>query len=380
MLPRFLFLLIIANASGMSRISAQDNTAQVIIPIGVTDLLADPACTIGYQVDGQPPRILGWRWTGFDPTSGVYFDPEVRNGKRQIFMHCPWREGPGVTFATFNLRLPRILAAFLLGAALSASGMVMQMLFRNPLVEPGFLGVSQGAAFGAALAILTANATPLGIQFSAALFALLGLFFSYLLAEHLRYGGWVLRMVLAGIAVSALFASGVGLLKYLADPLTQLPEITFWLLGGLWGTRWQNLLSILPVVLPSLLALFLARWRLNVLSLSEETAFSLGTAPARERTILLILSVTAASSVISIAGVIGWVGLIIPHLARRFFTANTQYALPAAMLAGGIFTLFCDNLARSLLAGEIPLGIITSLIGALVFAFLMSTQRLKISR
>ncbi len=291
-----------------------------------------------------------------------------------------FRTDPLAYQLVFNLRLPRILAAFLLGAALSASGMVMQMLFRNPLVEPGFLGVSQGAAFGAALAILTANATPLGIQFSAALFALLGLFFSYLLAEHLRYGGWVLRMVLAGIAVSALFASGVGLLKYLADPLTQLPEITFWLLGGLWGTRWQNLLSILPVVLPSLLALFLARWRLNVLSLSEETAFSLGTAPARERTILLILSVTAASSVISIAGMIGWVGLIIPHLARRFFTANTQYALPAAMLAGGIFTLFCDNLARSLLAGEIPLGIITSLIGALVFAFLMSTQRLKISR
>ncbi len=280
----------------------------------------------------------------------------------------------------FNLRLPRILAAFLLGATLSASGMVMQMLFQNPLVEPGFLGVSQGAAFGAALAILSFVTSPLWIQLSAAFFALLGLVFSYFLAARLRYGGWVLRMVLAGIAVSALLASGVGLLKYLADPLTQLPAITFWLLGGLWGTRWQNLLSILPVVLPALLALFLARWRLNVLSLGDETAFSLGTAPGRERTILLLLSVAATSSVISIAGMVGWVGLIVPHLARRFFTANTQYALPAAMLAGGLFTLLCDDIARSLLPGEIPLGIITSLIGALVFAFLMSTQSLKTSR
>ncbi len=278
----------------------------------------------------------------------------------------------------FNLRMPRVLTAFLLGAALSASGMVMQMLFRNPLVEPGFLGVSQGAAFGAALAILALDASPLWIQLSAALFALMGLFFSYVLASHLRYGGWVLRMVLAGIAVSALFASGVGLLKYLADPLTQLPEITFWLLGGLWGTNWQSFLTILPVVLPSLLALYLARWRLNVLSLSEEIAFSLGTAPARERTALLVLSVLAAASVISVAGMVGWVGLIVPHLARRFFTANTQHALPAAMMMGGLFTLFCDTLARSLLAGEIPLGILTSLLGAMIFAFLMTTQRLGV--
>ena len=278
----------------------------------------------------------------------------------------------------FNLRLPRVLTAFLLGAALAASGMVMQMLFRNPLVEPGFLGVSQGAAFGAALAILALNASPVWIQVSAALFALLGLLFSYLLAEHLRYGGWVLRMVLAGIAVSALFSSGVGLLKYLADPLTQLPEITFWLLGGLWGIRWKTLLIILPVVLPALFALYLARWRLNVLSLSEETAFSLGARPGRERTALLVLSVLAAASVISVSGIIGWVGLIMPHLARRFFSSNTQYALPASMLMGGLFTLICDDIARSALAGEIPLGILTSLFGAVIFAILMSAQRLKV--
>ena len=140
----------------------------------------------------------------------------------------------------WGLRLPRLLGAFLVGAALAASGTVMQGLFRNPLVEPGFLGVSQGAAFGAALCILYFGTSPFWVQLSATLFALLGLILSTFLASHLRYGGWVLRMVFAGIATSALFTAAVGLLKYMAYPLTQLPEITFWMLGGLAATRWQN--------------------------------------------------------------------------------------------------------------------------------------------
>lgn len=280
----------------------------------------------------------------------------------------------------FNLRLPRLLAAMLLGAALSSSGLTMQMIFRNPLVEPGFLGVSQGAAFGAALSILYFSSSPLWIQVSAIFFALLGLGFSYFLAERLRYGGWILRMVLAGIAVSAFFSAGVGLLKYLADPLTQLPEITFWLLGGLWATRWVNLIPILPAVLISLSVLFLARWRLNVLSLESEAAFSLGANPGRERILLLFMAVVATAAMISLAGVVGWVGLIIPHLARRLFSTDARYAMPAALLIGGIFTLLCDDLARSLTGGEIPLGIITSLIGAVVFILLMSTQKLETRR
>ncbi len=280
----------------------------------------------------------------------------------------------------WNLRLPRLVAAVLLGAALSAGGLTLQMLFRNPLVEPGFLGVSQGAAFGAALSILYFSSSPLWVQASATLFALAGLALSYLLAGRLRYGGWILRMVLAGIAVSALFSTGVGLLKYLADPLTQLPEITFWLLGGLWSTRWVNLLPILPAVLLALLLLFLARWRLNVLALEEEAAFSLGAAPGRERLLLLLLAVVATAAMVSLAGMVGWVGLIIPHLARRLFSADARYALPGALLMGGLFTAVCDTLARTLTGGEIPLGLFTAGIGALVFLLLLSTQKLEVRR
>ncbi len=272
-----------------------------------------------------------------------------------------------------DLRLPRLLAAFLTGAVLAVSGLTMQMVFRNPLVEPGFLGVSQGAAFGAALAILYGGGRAWAVQASAAVFAMLGLAITYGLARRLRYGGWILRMVLAGIAVSALFSAGVGLLKYLADPLTELPEIVFWLLGGLWATRWDNFALILLPTVGGLAVLFAARWRLNLLALSEEAAFSLGAAPGRERLALLAVAVVATASVVSLAGMVGWVGLMVPHLARRLFAADARQALPASLLLGGMFTLLCDDLARTLTSGEIPLGILTSLLGAVAFVALLAT-------
>ncbi len=280
----------------------------------------------------------------------------------------------------FNLRLPRLLAALLLGMSLSAGGMVFQMLFGNPLVEPGFLGVSQGAAFGAALFIVFVSGSALLIQTGAAAFALAGLGLSYLLARRIRYGGWVLRLVLSGIAVSALFSAGLGILKYLADPLRQLPEITFWLLGGLSSITWLKLLSILPAVIFGLVILFLFRWRLNVLALNEETAFSMGLVPRRERLLLLTAAVLPTAAVISVAGMVGWVGLIIPHIARRLFGSDTRLTLPASMLLGAIFTILCDNLSRTLLAGEIPLGILTSLLGAAIFIALMMGRSVKVER
>ena len=272
----------------------------------------------------------------------------------------------------FLLRLPRLLTALLLGMTLSACGSVLQMIFRNPLVEPGFLGISQGAAFGAAFSILLLGRSPLVIEISATIFALSGLFISYQLANKLRFGGWVLRLVLSGIATSALFSAGIGILKFMADPLTELPEITFWLLGGLWGVTWRDLIYLLPFVIPGLVIVFLMRWRLNVLSLNDETASSLGVLPARERTLLLVAIVTATAAVTSVSGVVSWVGLIIPHIARRWFGASGRFSLPGAMLLGGIFTVLCDNVSRSLIAGEIPLGILTSLFGALIFIYLMT--------
>lgn len=277
----------------------------------------------------------------------------------------------------FNLRLPRLLTALLLGMTLSAAGMVFQLLFSNPLVEPGFLGVSQGAAFGAAFSIVFLGGATLVTQTSASFFALAGLGISYLLAHRLRFGGWVLRLVLAGIAISALFSAGLGLLKYLADPLTQLAEITFWMLGGLAGITWDKLLSVLPLVLSGLLVMLLFRWRLNILALNDQTSFSLGVAPGRERLLLICAAVLPTAVLISICGIVGWVGLIMPHISRRLFHTDTRYSLPAAMLLGGIFTMLCDDIARTLFAGEIPLGILTSLFGALIFLALMIFQPAK---
>jgi iron complex transport system permease protein len=280
----------------------------------------------------------------------------------------------------FNLRLPRLLTAVLLGMALGGAGTVFQMIFANPLVEPGFLGVSQGAAFGAALCIVFFASQAVLVQLSAAVFACLGLAFSYMMARRVRYGGWVLRLVLAGIAVSALFSAGVGILKVIADPLRQLPEITFWLLGGLYGITWRSFLTVLPLAALGLVVAYQMRWRLNLLSLNDETAFSLGAAPGRERLLVLGAVTAATAAVISVAGMVGWTGLIMPHIARRLFGADGRYALPASMLLGGMFSLICDDLARTLIAGEIPLGILTSLIGAVVFLALMMSQKAGVQR
>ena len=279
-----------------------------------------------------------------------------------------------------NLRLPRVLSACLLGVTLAAAGSVMQMIFRNPLVEPGFLGVSQGAAFGAALSIIALDASPLIMEGLATVFACLGLGLSYLLARRARYGGWILRLVLSGIAVSALFSAGVGVLKYLADPLTQLPDIVFWMLGGMWGVTWADLLYLLPTVILSLVIVYLMRWRLNLLSLDDDIGFSLGAAPGRERTLVLVAAVAATAAVVSVAGIVGWIGLLIPHVARRFTGADAQRALPASMLLGGIFGLVCDDLARTLLPGEIPLGILASLFGALLFIGMMLSRNIRVER
>lgn len=276
----------------------------------------------------------------------------------------------------YALRLPRLTLALLLGASLSGAGAVMQMVFRNPIVEPGFLGVSQGAAFGASLSMICWGPGNWALHLTAIACSFSGLGLSYFLARRIRFGSWVLRLVLAGIAVSALFAAGTGALKYVADPLTQLPEITFWMLGGLWSATWDDLLRALPIVVPSLAAIYLLRWRLNILSLDDRTALSLGIAPGRERRWLLIASVAATAALTAVAGVVGWIGLIVPHLARRLFGADARHQIPGAMFIGAGLVVLCDDLARSLLAGEIPLGILTSFLGAGGFMLLLASRPL----
>ncbi len=294
----------------------------------------------------------------------------------------PWRlfsDNMGLLLVR-NIRAPRILAAILLGAALGTSGNCFQMLFGNPLADPGILGVSQGAAFGASLGIILGGGGSAVIQLFAAGFAFLGLLSSSAVAKRSRFGGWVLRLVLAGIAVSALFSSGVGALKILADPVRQLPEITFWLLGGLSAATWQQTLAVAPVIVISLTIMLAMRWRLNVLSLEDATAFSLGTAPARERGLLLAAAVAAVASAVSISGIVGWVGLIVPQVARRLYGGDARRSLPASALLGAIFALVCDDIARSALPGEIPLGIITSFAGAVTFIALMNLRSARLER
>ena len=285
------------------------------------------------------------------------------------------RENELAKLLVFNVRLPRLLTALLLGMVMASAGTVFQMIFANPLVEPGFLGVSQGAAFGAALGIVFLGASSVAVQGLAIVFAFLGLGFSYLLAQRMRIGDWLLRLVLAGIAVSALFSAGVGIIKFMADPMRQLPEITFWMLGGLASITWTKFLSILPACLVGLAIMLIFRWRLNLLALEETTAFSLGAALRRERLLLMTAAVLATAAIISVAGIVSWVGLIMPHIARGLFGSDTRRSLPAAMLLGGIFAILCDDMARLLIIGEIPLGILTSLLGALIFAILMARRK-----
>jgi iron complex transport system permease protein len=274
-----------------------------------------------------------------------------------------------------NIRLPRIVMGILLGFSLAAAGTVFQMIFANPLVEPGFLGVSQGAAFGAALTIVALAPGPVAVETGALVFALAGLALSWFLAKLIRYGGWILRLVLAGIAVSALFSAGIGLVKLAADPRNQLPEITFWLLGGLWGVTWRDTIFVAPPVLAGLAVVYLLRWKLNVLSLEDRVAHALGSAPGRERALLLFAATMATAAAVSVSGLVGWAGLLVPHAARRLFGTEASRSLPASLLMGAIYILLCDDLARTALPAEIPLGILTAVIGACAFIGLMIARR-----
>lgn len=267
-----------------------------------------------------------------------------------------------------RVRLPRVVAALLIGANLSLAGAALQGLFRNPLVDSRILGVSSGAAFGASLAMLLSGSA-LAIQGGAFVFALLAV--ALVLAVGWRLGATPLVLLLVGIAVSALFDASLGLVKYVADPLSKLPSITYWLLGGLSGASWSGLL---PLVLLSLLGatfLFLARWRLNLLTLGDDEAASLGTRVRPLRIgVVLAASVLVAASVAQ-AGMIGWIGLVVPHVARGWVGSDHARLIPASAALGAAVLVALDTVARTALPAEIPLGILTGLLGVPAFLVLL---------
>ena len=275
----------------------------------------------------------------------------------------------------FQVRIPRICGAMLIGAALATSGAAYQGLFKNPMVSPDILGASAGAGFGAALAILM-SFNIVGIQLSAFFVGIVAVLLTYTVSNIVaRDNNSVLALVLIGMVVSALFSAFISLTKYVADPESKLPAITFWLMGGLSSIRGKDTLVLIIPVLLGIIPLFLLRWKLNILSFGEEEAQAMGVNTKKIRLVIILCSTLLTASAVSIGGIIGWVGLIIPHVARLLVGPNYKVLLPASMLIGSIFLLLVDDIARSAFVMEIPLGILTSLIGAPFFIYLLLKGR-----
>jgi len=283
--------------------------------------------------------------------------------------------GPGAegdaALVVWQLRGPRIAAGLLVGAALSAAGAAYQGMFRNPLVSPDILGVSAGAGLGAALAILfgLALAWVQALAFAGGLMAV-GLV--YWVAGRVRRHDPVLVLVLSGVAVGTLFSAGISLVKVLADPSVQLPSITYWLLGGLNAATPRDLAAAAPLVLLGLAAMMLLRWRMNLLTLADEEAAALGVNVPRLRLVLIAAATLMTAAAVAVAGVVGWVGLIVPHAARLLVGPEFSRLLPASLLLGAAFLVAADTLARSATAIELPLGILTAVVGAPAFLWLLA--------
>ena len=286
---------------------------------------------------------------------------------RVLPMTVSWTEAMEKT--VISIRLPRILTACLVGCSLSAAGAAFQGVFKNPMASPDILGASSGAAFGAALAILLGVSTQF-ITIFAFVSSILTVALVFLIAQCAP-GQRTVNLILAGIMVGSLFSAGTSYLKLVADPSNQLPAITYWLMGSLSGVR---LSSILPAAIPmaaGLVPLLLLRWRLNLLSLGESEARALGVNTDLLRAVLILCATLITAASISVSGVIGWVGLVIPHLCRKLIGSDNRGLLPCSMLVGASFLLLVDDVSRNLLATEIPIGILTAVIGAPFFIWLL---------
>lgn len=268
-----------------------------------------------------------------------------------------------------NVRLPRVAAAALIGAALSCAGCAFQGMFRNPMVSPDLLGASTGAGFGAALGILlgASYAVITGLSF---LFGLAAVLLAFLIGKMSRLDN-ILSLVLAGMMAGSLFTSGTSLLKLLADTQSQLPAITYWLMGSLSSVRLADLHFVMIPVLLGMIPLLLLSWRVNLLTVSEAEARSMGVNTKALRSALILCATLMTAGSVAVSGMIGWVGLVVPHFSRLLFGQNYRRLLPASALLGAAFLMVTDDLARLLSTGEIPLGILTSFVGVPVFLCLI---------
>jgi iron complex transport system permease protein len=280
---------------------------------------------------------------------------------------------PTLESVLFDVRLPRLLAGLLVGAGLSISGAAFQGLFRNPLVSPHILGVSAGAGLGAALAILFFSSI-LAIQVLSFTFGLAAVLMTVGLARVYRTTP-VLMLVLSGIIVGALFSACTSLLKYIADPLNNMPSIVFWLLGSLNNASNKDLAIVGPVILSGIIILLLIRWRINLLAMGEENARALGVDTGRLTALIIICSTMISAASVSISGIIGWIGLVIPHIGRLLVGPDNKLLLPVVALVGASYLITVDTIARTAMESEIPIGILTALVGAPIFAYLLKKSR-----
>ncbi|HDL7910156.1 TPA: iron ABC transporter permease [Yersinia enterocolitica] len=274
-----------------------------------------------------------------------------------------------------SIRLPRIIIAALTGAGLSVAGASLQGIFRNPLVGPQIMGVSSGAALGGAIAIVLFSSLMLTTTF-AFMGGLLAMILVYFIG---RYGGntQVLMLILAGVVVGAFFTALISLLTYFADPNSTLPTIVFWLMGSFATINYHKLLLVAFPVLFGILLLLLLRFRINVLSLGDETAAAMGVVVGKTRWWVLIAVTLITAATVAVAGSIGWVGLVVPHIARMIVGPDHRKLLPVATIFGAIYMIIIDTLARSATSAEIPLGVLTALIGAPVFIWLLRKKQDK---
>lgn len=280
---------------------------------------------------------------------------------------------PTLESVLFDVRLPRLLAGILVGAGLSISGAAFQGLFRNPLVSPHILGVSAGAGLGAALAILFFGSI-VSIQILSFVFSLIAVSMTYGLSRVYRTTP-VLMLVLSGIIVGALFSASTSLLKYVADPVNTMPSIVFWLLGSLNNASNRDMIVVGPIIMIGITVLLLIRWRINLLAMGEEDARALGVDTGRIRLTIIICATMISAAAVSIAGIIGWIGLVIPHIGRLLVGPDNKYLLPVAVLVGASYLVAVDTLARTAIETEIPIGILTAIVGAPIFAYLLRKTR-----
>jgi len=278
-----------------------------------------------------------------------------------------------VEIVVIRIRLPRAMMAMMVGAGLSISGASFQGMFNNPLVSPYLLGVSSGAGFGAALAILI-NSSTIIIQASSFLFGSLAVVVTYCISRVYKTTP-LLMLVLSGVVVSSFFMALISLIKFVADPEEKLPTIVFWIMGSLGGVRLNDVaITALPIVV-GIMGLLFIRWQINLMSMGDREARAMGTRVELLKIIIIICTTMISAASVSVCGIIGWVGLVIPHICRMWVGPDHKVLLPVTIVVGACYLLIIDDFARALTASEIPLGILTAIIGAPFFAYLLRRSK-----